>query len=211
MAFAVVKDANAIATPPSPAGARGRRDEDGRQPARPVARPARVHFVTALPKTRSGKLLRRSIQALCEGRDPGDLTTIETRPRSTRCVAPSSPPEARRSMTAGETVTRRSGRGCRAIGRSDFGTGCATDCRRPGDHDAEEEHADHRRRHARDGRSDRRGEEEPLGSGDRHRRRRGHLLQFVRLDGAPPVSAYIAPRRRAPRRSAGARPRSTRT
>jgi propionyl-CoA synthetase len=42
-----------------------------------VARPARVHFVNALPKTRSGKLLRRSIQALCEGRDPGDLTTIE--------------------------------------------------------------------------------------------------------------------------------------
>jgi propionyl-CoA synthetase len=30
-----------------------------------------------LPKTRSGKLLRRSIQALAEGRDPGDLTTIE--------------------------------------------------------------------------------------------------------------------------------------
>jgi propionyl-CoA synthetase len=42
-----------------------------------VARPARVHFVSSLPKTRSGKLLRRSIQALCEGRDPGDLTTIE--------------------------------------------------------------------------------------------------------------------------------------
>ena len=38
---------------------------------------ARVHFVTLLPKTRSGKLLRRSIQALAEGRDPGDLTTIE--------------------------------------------------------------------------------------------------------------------------------------
>jgi propionyl-CoA synthetase len=36
-----------------------------------------VHFVGSLPKTRSGKLLRRSIQALCEGRDPGDLTTIE--------------------------------------------------------------------------------------------------------------------------------------
>ena len=42
-----------------------------------VARPARVHFVTALPKTRSGKLLRRAIQAVAEGRDPGDLTTIE--------------------------------------------------------------------------------------------------------------------------------------
>jgi propionyl-CoA synthetase len=30
-----------------------------------------------LPKTRSGKLLRRAIQAVCEGRDPGDLTTID--------------------------------------------------------------------------------------------------------------------------------------
>jgi propionyl-CoA synthetase len=42
-----------------------------------VARPSRVHFVQVLPKTRSGKVLRRSIQALCEGREPGDLTTIE--------------------------------------------------------------------------------------------------------------------------------------
>ena len=42
-----------------------------------IARPGRVHFVTTLPKTRSGKLLRRSIQALAEGRDPGDLTTLE--------------------------------------------------------------------------------------------------------------------------------------
>ena len=42
-----------------------------------VARPARVLFVPQLPKTRSGKLLRRSIQAICEGRSPGDLTSIE--------------------------------------------------------------------------------------------------------------------------------------
>ncbi|HYM48564.1 MAG TPA: propionate--CoA ligase [Burkholderiaceae bacterium] len=42
-----------------------------------IARPSRVHFVTLLPKTRSGKLLRRSIQALAEGRDPGDLTTLD--------------------------------------------------------------------------------------------------------------------------------------
>jgi propionyl-CoA synthetase len=42
-----------------------------------VARPSRVRFVTVLPKTRSGKLLRRAIQAVCEGRDAGDLTTIE--------------------------------------------------------------------------------------------------------------------------------------
>ncbi len=43
----------------------------------PIARPKAVHFVSLLPKTRSGKTLRRSIQALAEGRDPGDLTTIE--------------------------------------------------------------------------------------------------------------------------------------
>ncbi|WP_323012468.1 propionate--CoA ligase [Castellaniella sp.] len=42
-----------------------------------VARPARILFVNSLPKTRSGKVLRRAIVALCEGRDPGDLTTIE--------------------------------------------------------------------------------------------------------------------------------------
>jgi propionyl-CoA synthetase len=42
-----------------------------------VARPARVLFVSALPKTRSGKLLRRALQAVAEHRDPGDLTTIE--------------------------------------------------------------------------------------------------------------------------------------
>jgi propionyl-CoA synthetase len=42
-----------------------------------LARPARVHFVGALPKTRSGKMLRRALQAVCEGRDAGDLTTIE--------------------------------------------------------------------------------------------------------------------------------------
>jgi propionyl-CoA synthetase len=42
-----------------------------------VGRPARVMFVSVLPKTRSGKLLRRAIAAICEGRDPGDLTTME--------------------------------------------------------------------------------------------------------------------------------------
>ena len=42
-----------------------------------VARPARVHFVQLLPKTRSGKLLRRALQAVAERRDPGDLTTME--------------------------------------------------------------------------------------------------------------------------------------
>ena len=77
IAFAVVKDAARIEA------AAGRDAEEKAvletvdRLLGSIARPSRVHFVTLLPKTRSGKLLRRSIQALAEGRDPGDLTTIE--------------------------------------------------------------------------------------------------------------------------------------
>ncbi len=42
-----------------------------------VARPARTYVVEALPKTRSGKLLRRSLQALLENSDVGDLSTLD--------------------------------------------------------------------------------------------------------------------------------------
>jgi propionyl-CoA synthetase len=42
-----------------------------------IARPSGIYFVDALPKTRSGKMLRRGIQAIAESRDPGDLSTIE--------------------------------------------------------------------------------------------------------------------------------------
>ncbi len=77
MAFAVVKDASKVATPELVKALEKEvfATVDGILGA--IARPARVHFVTGLPKTRSGKMLRRSLQALAEGRDPGDLTTIE--------------------------------------------------------------------------------------------------------------------------------------
>jgi propionyl-CoA synthetase len=77
LAFAVAKDASRLGT------------QDGRRQLEKevmetvdrqlgaIARPKAVHFVSLLPKTRSGKTLRRSIQALAEKRDPGDLTTIE--------------------------------------------------------------------------------------------------------------------------------------
>ena len=77
MAFAVLKDASRAATEE---GARQQEAEIMKrvdEQLGAVARPARVRFVSALPKTRSGKLLRRAIQAVCEQRDPGDLTTIE--------------------------------------------------------------------------------------------------------------------------------------
>ncbi|TFF92899.1 MAG: acetate--CoA ligase [Promethearchaeota archaeon] len=43
----------------------------------PVATPKAVYFVKALPKTRSGKVIRRAIKNLAEGKEPGDLSTIE--------------------------------------------------------------------------------------------------------------------------------------
>ena len=77
MAFVVLKNPSTAATAADALKLEGEimKLVDGQLGA--VARPSRVRFVTVLPKTRSGKLLRRAIQAVCEGRDPGDLTTIE--------------------------------------------------------------------------------------------------------------------------------------
>jgi acetyl-CoA synthetase len=36
-----------------------------------------LNFVSMLPKTRSGKIMRRVLRAVVLDRDPGDITTIE--------------------------------------------------------------------------------------------------------------------------------------
>jgi len=77
MAFAVVKDASRVATPELVKALEKEVFGTVDSILGAIGRPARVHFVTGLPKTRSGKMLRRSLQALAEGRDPGDLTTID--------------------------------------------------------------------------------------------------------------------------------------
>ena len=77
MAFAVLKNATGVQTD------EGRKAEEKAIMATvdkelgAIARPGRVHFVSLLPKTRSGKLLRRAMQALAEGKDAGDMTTLE--------------------------------------------------------------------------------------------------------------------------------------
>jgi len=43
----------------------------------PVAVIGELNFVTMLPKTRSGKIMRRVLRAVTLDRDPGDITTIE--------------------------------------------------------------------------------------------------------------------------------------
>ena len=77
MAFAVAKDASGLTDAAARLRLEGEIMKLVDRDLGAVARPARVLFVTALPKTRSGKLLRRAVQAVCEGRDPGDLTTME--------------------------------------------------------------------------------------------------------------------------------------
>ncbi|HEU0306933.1 MAG TPA: propionate--CoA ligase, partial [Lysobacter sp.] len=77
MAFAVVKDPASIATSDARMKMEGEVMQTVDKQLGAIGRPGRVFFVTLLPKTRSGKVLRRSIQALAEKRDPGDLTTIE--------------------------------------------------------------------------------------------------------------------------------------
>jgi propionyl-CoA synthetase len=91
VAFAVLKDPNQSASSAGRMKLEGEVMKTVDQQLGAIGRPARVHFVTLLPKTRSGKVLRRSIQAICEGRDPGDLTTIED---------PSALQQVRDAMTA---------------------------------------------------------------------------------------------------------------
>ena len=77
MAFVVVRDSSRTASPELAASLEKEIMATVDKQLGAIARPSKVCFVSVLPKTRSGKLLRRSIQAICEGRDPGDLTTIE--------------------------------------------------------------------------------------------------------------------------------------
>ncbi|MDE2287525.1 MAG: propionate--CoA ligase [Burkholderiales bacterium] len=77
MAFAVVRHAERVATPADCQALEGELMRLVERQLGGIARPARIRFVTLLPKTRSGKLLRRAIQAICEGRHTGELVTIE--------------------------------------------------------------------------------------------------------------------------------------
>jgi acetyl-CoA synthetase len=43
----------------------------------PIAKPEQVEFVETLPKTRSGKIMRRVLKAKALGQDPGNLSTLE--------------------------------------------------------------------------------------------------------------------------------------
>ncbi|MFE7746403.1 acetate--CoA ligase [Nocardia sp. NPDC057455] len=42
----------------------------------PIAKPREIHIVPELPKTRSGKIMRRLLRDIAEGREPGDTSTL---------------------------------------------------------------------------------------------------------------------------------------
>ena len=77
MAFVVVRDATSLTDAASRLKLEGEIMKTVDRQLGALARPSRVLLVALLPKTRSGKMLRRAIQAVCEKRDPGDLTTMD--------------------------------------------------------------------------------------------------------------------------------------
>jgi propionyl-CoA synthetase len=77
MAFVIAKDASGLDDPGARLKLEGEIMKTVDNQLGALARPARVFLVALLPKTRSGKMLRRAIQAVCERRDPGDLTTMD--------------------------------------------------------------------------------------------------------------------------------------
>jgi len=48
-----------------------------RQVIGPIATPDEIYFVESMPKTRSGKIMRRVLKAVASGQSLGDLTTLE--------------------------------------------------------------------------------------------------------------------------------------
>jgi propionyl-CoA synthetase len=106
VAFAVVKDPSRVARRKAQRPMRKEVMDTVDRELGAIARPGAVHFVTLLPKTRSGKLLRRSIQALAEGRDraisrPSRIPVRWSRFARRRCRA-----SVTRSASARATIER---------------------------------------------------------------------------------------------------------
>jgi len=51
--------------------------EHVRETIGPVATPDEIYFVQSLPKTRSGKIMRRVLKAVSMGMPIGDISTLE--------------------------------------------------------------------------------------------------------------------------------------
>ena len=64
----------------------------------PLATPENIYFVAKLPKTRSGKIMRRVLKALVAGQSIGDISTLEDK---------ASVEEAKRAFEEFERITKK--------------------------------------------------------------------------------------------------------
>jgi propionyl-CoA synthetase len=75
--FVVLKKPEDLSSPQAEAALKREIEATVAQTLGAFARPSAIYVVRALPKTRSGKILRRAILAAAEGRETGDLSTLE--------------------------------------------------------------------------------------------------------------------------------------
>ena len=62
-------------------------------PSAELARPGRIIWADDLPKTRSGKIMRRLLRDVAEGREPGDVTTLRDASVLTQLQQTAAPPQ----------------------------------------------------------------------------------------------------------------------
>jgi acetyl-CoA synthetase len=75
VAFVIIKDSQAASAGDAADVALELRNHVSQQIG-PIARPRQVYIVNELPKTRSGKIMRRLLRDVAEGREVGDTTTL---------------------------------------------------------------------------------------------------------------------------------------
>lgn len=75
--FVVLRQPELHASPEAQAAVKREIEETVVRQVGALARPSLIALVPALPKTRSGKIVRRAILAVAEGRATGDLSTME--------------------------------------------------------------------------------------------------------------------------------------
>ena len=73
----------------------------------PIAKPANIVFTPELPKTRSGKIMRRLLRDVAENRPLGDTTTLADAAVVTR--SPTAPPPTPRTSNAESPGNRGDG------------------------------------------------------------------------------------------------------
>ena len=76
VAFVIIKQSYLDAHAHAPEGLAGKLRQWVGEQIGPIARPRDVCIVGELPKTRSGKIMRRLLRDVAEGREIGDTTTL---------------------------------------------------------------------------------------------------------------------------------------